>query len=296
MTRVLVLGGTVMLGHMVLGQLAKSPRLDVMGSQRSDPSAPGFLDARRGAADLRALWDRGDGFEYVVNCLGVTHAVLRERGAEALRDAILVNALFPHELATFARERGARVIHVSTDGVFAGGPDAYAEDAPHDSKDPYGKTKSLGEVAASHVLALRCSIVGPDPSGRRGLLEWFLAQPPGKEVVGYTDHVWHGVTTLQLARLFERILAGGVFDALRREGPALHFCPNPPVTKFELLRLFGEVFDRCVVVRPGLAPGGPVRRVLATSSKELARLRDEATDLRSALGELLAVMRQGGRS
>src|SRR5213076_2163354 len=111
-----------------------------------------------------------------------------------------------------AEEFGARVLHISTDGVFAGAAGACAEDAPHDCPDVYGKTKSLGEVTAREVLTLRCSIVGPDPSARRGLLEWFLGLPDGMEVTGYTDSLWNGVTSLQLANLCQRIIQQDAFQ------------------------------------------------------------------------------------
>lgn len=70
--------------------------------------------------------------------------------------------MFPHRLADAAARRGQRVIEIATNGVFSGRDAPYDEQSAHDPRDVYGKTKSLGERAASGVVRLRCSIIGPE--------------------------------------------------------------------------------------------------------------------------------------
>ncbi|GAG19748.1 unnamed protein product, partial [marine sediment metagenome] len=53
--------------------------------------------------------------EVVVNCIGI---VKKLRESESPVPAITINALFPHWLAELCRERGIRMIHISTDCVF----------------------------------------------------------------------------------------------------------------------------------------------------------------------------------
>jgi dTDP-4-dehydrorhamnose reductase len=265
MTRVLVLGSTGMLGHMVLRVLSREPSLDVEGTQRADSSDPLYLDAEQGREGLQALAARRAPYAYLINASGVTSAEIDAADAESIRRAICVNALFPHALASAAAATNARVLHISTDGVFSGhASSAYREDAAHDCTDPYGKTKSLGEVPRRGMLTLRCSIIGPDPRRRRGLLEWFLSQPAGASVTGYLDALWNGVTTLQLAELCRRIIVSGRFDALWEESPVHHVAPNAPVSKYELLQLFAAVFEKPVTVRPSPTGAPALRRVLAT--------------------------------
>jgi dTDP-4-dehydrorhamnose reductase len=261
-----------MVGHMVARILSRAKGLEVDGTERSRPAAPLYFDAASGVEGLRALWRRSGGYRFIINCIGVTRAALDERDPRAVEIAVRVNAILPHHLAAVATEFGARILHVSTDGVFSPSAGACAEDAPHDCSDVYGKTKSLGEVTAPEVLTLRCSIVGPDPSGRRGLLEWFLALPDGKEVTGYTDSLWNGVTSLQLAALCQRIIEQDAFQTLWEESPVHHFCPHRALSKYELLRLFGDEFQRRVVVIPGPTPGGPVTRVLVSRYQGLRAL------------------------
>jgi hypothetical protein len=65
----------------------------------------------------------------------------------------------------------------------------------------------------------------------------------------------------------------------------LHYAPNPPLSKFEFLRLVGEVAGRSQPVVAGHSPSGPCRRVLATrhtylrASNWIEPLRELFTDL-----------------
>jgi dTDP-4-dehydrorhamnose reductase len=260
-----------MVGQAVHRLLDDDPLLSVVGASRRGGDGES-LEAAEGAVGLERLWRRHEGFDWVVNCIGLTKAALDERDPASVTLAIAVNTLFPRALVRFAGAVGARVIHLSTDGVFSGRAGPYAEDAGHDCPDVYGKTKSLGEVAAPHVLSLRCSLAGLDPLGHRGLLEWFLGQPDGAEVVGYTDHLWNGVTTLELARLCQAAIGGGRFQALVDEAPVHHVCPHPPVSKYELLRLCNAAFGRRVAVRPAPGPAGPVARVLVSRYRGIGEI------------------------
>jgi dTDP-4-dehydrorhamnose reductase len=69
--------------------------------------------------------------------------------AETQEDAALaVNGVVPGILAAAAAEAGARLVHISTDYVFAGdASEPYAEDAPTDPRSAYGRTKQVGERA-----------------------------------------------------------------------------------------------------------------------------------------------------
>jgi dTDP-4-dehydrorhamnose reductase len=69
--------------------------------------------------------------------------------AETQEDAALaVNGVVPGILAAAAAEAGARLVHISTDYVFAGdASQPYAEDAPTEPRSAYGRTKQVGERA-----------------------------------------------------------------------------------------------------------------------------------------------------
>lgn len=67
--------------------------------------------------------------------------------------AYAVNATGPANLARAAADIGARLVHVSTDYVFAGdSADPYAPDAPKGPKTAYGRTKLAGERLVREAL------------------------------------------------------------------------------------------------------------------------------------------------
>jgi dTDP-4-dehydrorhamnose reductase len=87
-------------------------------------------------------------------------------------DADRVNHLGPARLAAAAAEVGARLVHVSTDYVFAGDArEPYDVDAPVAPTGAYGRTKLAGERAVLSELGGRAYIVrtawvygGPGPN------------------------------------------------------------------------------------------------------------------------------------
>jgi dTDP-4-dehydrorhamnose reductase len=83
--------------------------------------------------------------DWVVNTAAYT-AVDEAETNEAM--AFHVNAVGPSILARVAHRAGARMVHISTDYVFAGDAKTpYAEDASLAPKSAYGRTKAAGEWA-----------------------------------------------------------------------------------------------------------------------------------------------------
>lgn len=204
MTRVLVLGGTGMLGHKVWQECAG--RFEAWATVRGEhagPAAAAILDPERTIGGVRvddptsvAHALEGCEADVAINCIGV---VKQARAAGEGATLIRANALFPHELAGVCRERGVRLVQVSTDCVFSGERGHYSEDDVPDARDLYGRSKLLGEVDGDGCLTVRTSIVGRELAGSQGLLEWLIAQR-GQAVRGFRRAVFSGLTTQALAR------------------------------------------------------------------------------------------------
>jgi len=267
--KVLVLGYTGMLGHMVHRVLAESANIEVYGTHIFDKNDPFYFDVMSGLSGLKTICDRSPCYDYFINCIGILPGKIAEKDPTTIRKAIKINALFPHELSAFAKECGVRVIHISTDGVFSGEAESYGENDIHDCPDFYGITKSLGEVLDKDFLNLRCSIIGPSPFLGEGLLEWFLKQPDGSVLSGYTNHIWHGISTYQFAQLCLKIIEGDYFEEIRNESAVFHFAPNQPITKFDLLCLFREIFKKQVHVDAKASDDKIYKRVLQTEYRGL---------------------------
>lgn len=142
-------------------------------------------------------------------------------------ELIEVNALFPHRLAQHCRKFGRRLIHFSTDCVFSGRTGNYCETDTPDPVDLYGQSKLLGEVSGPNVFNLRTSFIGLEPSRKTSLVEWFLAQT--QPILGYSEAIYSGFTTLEMARIVQQIVA------VPEELAGLYHVASAPISKYDLL-------------------------------------------------------------
>ncbi|MFW5469315.1 dTDP-4-dehydrorhamnose reductase [Knoellia sp. CPCC 206435] len=134
MARWLVTGAGGMLAHDLLPRLARAGH-EVTAMRRTD------LDV----TDAGGCADAVDGHDVVVNLAAWT-AVDDAETQEA--EAFAVNAVGAANLARASTRSGARLVHISTDYVFAGDATSpYAVDAPLAPRSAYGRTKAAGEWA-----------------------------------------------------------------------------------------------------------------------------------------------------
>jgi dTDP-4-dehydrorhamnose reductase len=169
----------------------------------------------------------------VVNAVGI---VKQRKDAKAAIPSITVNALLPHVLAERCREIDARLIHFSTDCVFSGNRGAYTESDNPDPIDLYGRSKLLGEIERKGCLTLRTSIIGWELENRAGLLEWFAAQR-GRDIDGYRNAIYTGLTTPAMAELVARLILE------QPELSGLYHVASSRINKFDLLVNLAEQLE-----------------------------------------------------
>ncbi|MGI5467019.1 dTDP-4-dehydrorhamnose reductase [Streptomyces sp. CA-132043] len=139
--RWLVTGAAGMLGQEVCEALTEAGHA-VLPLARTD------LDLTHPGAVTRTLHRARP--SVVVNCAAWTDVDAAEH-AEA--DALRINGAGVRTLARACATVGARLLHVSTDYVFAGDTDvSRAEDAAPDPRTAYGRTKLAGERAVLEEL------------------------------------------------------------------------------------------------------------------------------------------------
>ncbi|PZE84978.1 dTDP-4-dehydrorhamnose reductase [Curtobacterium sp. MCBD17_032] len=130
MTRYLITGASGMLGQ-DLQYALRNADVTALGRADLDITDPDAVDAAVAGQDV------------VVNSAAYT----KVDDAETHEDeAYAVNATGPELLARAAVRHGAKLVTISTDYVFDGhGTAPYAEDAPTDPINAYGRTKAAGE-------------------------------------------------------------------------------------------------------------------------------------------------------
>lgn len=225
--RFLVLGASGMAGHVISIYLKENGH-DVVGYCRRTVSFVEFIEGdAKNVQRLKNVIETGN-YDIVVNSIGV----LNQFAESDKESAAFLNGYLPHLLAKLTENMDTRVIHMSTDCVFSGKNPPYTENSFRDGESFYDRSKALGELNDKKNLTLRNSIVGPDiNSDGIGLFNWFMKQ--SSEINGYTNAMWTGITTLQLAKTIEAAAlssAHGLINTVYKEN----------ISKYELLKLFNR--------------------------------------------------------
>lgn len=290
--KVLVLGQSGMLGHMVMRVLKADTRIAVFGTQMNDRTKPGYFNILEGNQGLQQIFKTQGGFDYCINCIGMTANKIDEKNPVSVKKAKLINAAFPKKLLKMAKAYQCKVIHISTDGVFRGTKKKYLENSRPDCTDVYGRTKLAGEVVANNFLSIRCSIIGPSPYEHGGLWDWFVNLPAGSQVRGFTNHIWSGVTTLQFGQLCRAIILKDCFSALRDKSGVYHFASNKPLSKFALLKILKRLLKKNVDIEESTQGKGVVSRVLNSKFNDLHKLLPYGITMQQAINQLLIYERK----
>jgi len=250
--RVLILGGTGMLGHKLFQQ-ARDRFRDTWCTIRGSLDVAGLAQIGLGEPADRVL-EHIDVMDWpsiakvvdelrpdvLVNCVGV---IKQRREAGMPLRAITLNSLLPHRLADMLTRLHGRLVHISTDCVFSGNRGHYREDDTPDPQDLYGRSKLLGEVTYGNAITLRTSMIGRELRAHRSLLEWVLQQN-NRTIRGYRRALFSGLTTNELSRVICNIIAD--FPTLN----GLFHVASERVTKYDLVRLIVASYGLNTRVEP----------------------------------------------
>lgn len=177
--------------------------------------------------------------QVVVNCIGL---IKQHSEADDPLAALPINAMLPHRLAMLCDLAGARLVHISTDCVFAGTAGNYLESDPSDAGDMYGKSKYLGEVGYPHTVTLRTSIIGHELASMHGLINWFLAQEG--QVKGYRRAIFSGLPTVELAHVVRDVVLP------RPDLSGVYHVASAPISKYDLLQLVAKAYGKSIKIVP----------------------------------------------
>lgn len=237
-----------MLGNAMFRRLAESNALEVYGTARSDYVKRYFTPELGKRIVTGINVEIQDSLErafaqikpdVLINCVGL---VKQLADVDNPLVTLPINAMLPHRLAHLCELLSARLIHISTDCVFAGTRGNYRETDVSDAEDLYGKSKFLGEVTYPHTITLRTSIIGHELDSTHSLIGWFLSQQG--RIYGYTKAIFSGLPTVELATVVRDIVLP------RPDLSGLFHVASAPIAKYDLLRLVAEVYGKTIDIAP----------------------------------------------
>ena len=232
MRKVLVFGANGMLGRTLLDYF-KQRDYNVFGVTRNE-----FDIYKSNNDDLDKLLESSKP-EFIINAAGI---IKQKINLFLIEEIIEINSIFPRNLYKLSKERGAKLVHITTDCVYSGSKGNYDENDLFDPDDVYGMTKCAGEK--SEAMNIRTSIIGEEEGSDYSLLSWAKANR-GKKIKGYKNHFWNGVTTLYLAELIDIIIDKGLYQP-----GTFHLNSPSVVSKYELLEIINRVYDLNLTIGP----------------------------------------------
>lgn len=191
--------------------------------------------------------------DIVINCVGI---VSQNFSGQKYSDIINWNSYFSafvHEKCVYHK---IRLLNISTDCIFSQQSGDNFEDSENFAIDLYGSSKRLGEISSEYGHTIRLSSVGFEYSkSKHGLLEWFLGcnEP---QVLGFSNAIYSGTSGSEVFRIIDYALEH--WDEFK----LIHY-QGHEISKFELLNLFSEVFEKEIVIKKSPTP--IIRRNLKSS-------------------------------
>lgn len=229
MKNILVLGSIGMAGHLITLYFKERGYNVAAYSMQPFPYCNNIIGNALETENFKKMLLEGD-YDAVINCIGILNQVADENQSLA----VYLNSYLPHLVADTLKGKKTKLIHMSTDCVFAGNSGPYYEDSLRDGLTFYDRSKALGEVEDNKNLTFRNSIIGPDMNENGiGLFNWFMKQRG--EINGFTGAMWTGVTTLTLAKAMEQAIKEdlcGLYNLVN----------NTSISKYDLLCLFNKYF------------------------------------------------------
>lgn len=143
--------------------------------------------------------------EIIINCAAYTAVDACEQNWEL---AYRINAIGPRNLSIAANKVGAKLIHVSTDYVFAGdGEKPYTEFDEVSPKSAYGKTKLEGErfvekFARKYFIVRTAWLYG---EGKNFVKTMLRLSETNEEISVVNDQIGSPTSAMELARMIRHI-------------------------------------------------------------------------------------------
>jgi len=158
--------------------------------------------------------------DLVIHTVGLTSVDRCEDDCDLARQ---VNAVIARNVAHATASRNIRLIHISTDHLFAGDRSFYLENDPPQPLNEYGRTKALSEAwvqaANPKALIIRTNFFCWGQSQRQSFSDWLIYNlRDGKELTLFDDVYFTPILADTLALAAHELIEKGVFGIFNLVG------------------------------------------------------------------------------
>ncbi|MFA5831312.1 MAG: NAD(P)-dependent oxidoreductase [Candidatus Paceibacterota bacterium] len=163
--------------------------------------------------------------------------------------AYLVNGVGTYNIATAAKETGAKLVYVSTAGIFDGekmGP--YGEDDLPDPQNFYGRSKHMGELIVrgmlkDYIIARVCWMFGGGPEKDKKFVGKIIRQLDKPEIKAVNDAYGSPTFGKDLVSAIKRLLAENAVGTF-------HLSNEGSCSRYELAKFIIETIQPGVKLTP----------------------------------------------
>ena len=236
---ILITGGTGLLG-LNWAQSVKDRFNVTLGLHRRRAVPPGTTGVDLPLNDAGRLTETIASLEpeLVVHAVGMTSVEACEANPQTAK---AVNVDVTAAVADACRRTETRLIHISTDHLFAGTRRAYTEEQDIEPLNVYARTKADAEKAALDrcpgALVVRTNFFGWGPAYRPSFSDWIISSlRSGKEIRLFDDVSITPILATELAR--------SVHEIISRHGSGIfNVAGDDVITKLEFGRSVAEIFE-----------------------------------------------------
>ena len=234
---IMILGATGMAGHTIFRYLYSLNKYELINTARQKLNKDTLIiDVVRDINRLIRVIENSQP-DIIINCVGV---LIKESEKDSF-NACIINGMFPHVLVDITKNMKTKIIHLSTECVFSGLLGKYFETEEPNEINVYGKTKAMGEIIDTKNLTLRLGFIGDElKENGSGLFEWFMRQE--REIKGYINAIWNGITCLELAKQIDKIIDTNLTGLY-------HLTSDSNISKFALLKKIAKIFNKEIVIK-----------------------------------------------
>jgi dTDP-4-dehydrorhamnose reductase len=173
----------------------------------------------------------------VINCAANTKIDFLEKNAHI---AYSINGVGARNVAIAAEKFSARLVHISTDGVFDGIRGNYTEDDKPNPVNIYAKSKLFGEKYVinncSNYVVIRTNFYGYHPQNKFLFNSILSKLKKNEQIIGFNDVIFNPLEVSNLSQLISEIAFSDYVGIL-------NLSSNEPITKYQFCYRIAKAFD-----------------------------------------------------